>query len=196
MPRRCTLRRSAGGLCRGRHVGARNAAWHCTPHSFSSCRKRMRRARWKKKALWHFPQKYAVSVGAAYFCGNPVPRGDARWGGGYEQRLSSAFGTWGASGTDLHGRYLISHCRLRWRWNRAGVRGRRPGPASAALRVRYAALAMRLEVGANSGAGARTLRRGGCRLRRWPRALDVGANSGAGAGTLKRGGRTAADSCR
>ena len=23
----------------------------CTPHSFSSCRKRMRRARWKKKAL-------------------------------------------------------------------------------------------------------------------------------------------------
>ena len=29
----------------------------CFPHSFSSCRKRMRRARWKKKALFAFVHK-------------------------------------------------------------------------------------------------------------------------------------------
>ena len=47
-----------GGFCpllfcpRGRDGGRPGFAGRgCTPHSFSSCRKRMRRARWKKKTL-------------------------------------------------------------------------------------------------------------------------------------------------
>ena len=47
-----------GGFCpllfcpRGRNGGRPGFAGRgCTPHSFSSCRKRMRRARWKKKTL-------------------------------------------------------------------------------------------------------------------------------------------------
>ena len=62
----------------GREGAPAGAHGGCTPHSFSSCRKRMRRARWKKKALGRINLTHLCQVdrktgvvvaGAAQTCG-------------------------------------------------------------------------------------------------------------------------------
>ena len=59
------------------NAGPRGRDGGCTPHSFSSCRKRMRRARWKKKTLGRKTAPLAPFLlkngGRANPCGRNLP---------------------------------------------------------------------------------------------------------------------------